>query len=215
MTRARVKRHGVQGGKAPLYALLLAVGLVVAGSVYHWTDALRQPVPAGQFASLVDHRGRTFAAQAQSRNYKLVVFGYTRCPDVCPASLLKVHEVLAVLAGDASRVVPLFVTVDPATDTPEVLARYASAFDPRILGITGNASELRAFADAYGVVPADAPMPGHADMPGHAAMIYLLGPGNARLALYSPDESARVIAHNIRLRTGNPAQSPGALRAST
>jgi protein SCO1/2 len=199
----------VQGGKAPLYALLLAVGLLVAGYVYQWTHALRQPVPAGQFASLVDHRGQTFAAQAQSRNYKLVVFGYTRCPDVCPTSLLKVHEVLTALAADASRVVPLFVTVDPATDTPEVLARYASAFDPRILGITGNAGELRAFADAYGVMPADSPMPGH------AAMIYLLGPGNARLALYGPDESARFIARDIRLRTGNLVLSPGALRAST
>jgi protein SCO1/2 len=81
----------------------------------------------------------------------LVAFGYTFCPDVCPTTLASVAEALDLLGEAASRVQPVFITVDPARDTPEVMGAYAAAFDARILGLTGAPEQVAAAAAAYRV----------------------------------------------------------------
>jgi protein SCO1/2 len=167
-------------------------------------SAARGHAPEAAFGSLVDHQGRVFANEAQARQYKLVAFGYTHCPDVCPVTLLRVHEVLDALGPEDRRVVPLFVTVDPAHDTVEVLARYAAAFDPRIIG---SGQELRRFASAYGVVAQEPAPAGHEALPDHSAMIYLLGPDNTMLGMYAPGDAARVIAADVRKRTASLASA--------
>jgi cytochrome oxidase Cu insertion factor (SCO1/SenC/PrrC family) len=205
MSTPHRRRNHKKNGNAPLMAVILAGVVLVGGFVYSLVSSGQRHAPSGSFSSLVDHNGRAFASDTQSSKYKLVVFGYTHCPDVCPTTLLKVHEVLNALGPDSRHVAPLFVTVDPARDTPAVLAQYTAAFDPRILGLTGTTQALRALADAYGVLPADQVMAGHEDMPGHSAMIYLLGPDNAILGMYGPATEARAIASDVLFRTNRMA----------
>src|SRR4029079_9500264 len=76
---------------------------------------------------------------------------YTHCPDVCPTTLFSVARTLEKLGPLADRVQPIFVTLDPDRDTPEVLATFTKAFDARIIGLTGKASEIASVAKDYRV----------------------------------------------------------------
>jgi protein SCO1/2 len=182
--------------------LLVAAGVICAALIAGYVDAL---VSAGstnghRFGSLVDHHGRIFASQAISRSYKLVAFGYTQCPDVCPTTLLKVHRVLDALGATANQLTPLFITLDPVHDTPQALEQYTSAFDARIVGITGGAREVRAFASTYGVYPPQEESTEMRETISHSAMLYLLGHDNELLTAYQPVVSPESIASDIARR---------------
>ena len=82
----------------------------------------------GQVRHLADFRGKAV----------VLFFGFTQCPDVCPTTLADLAGVLKALGPDAERVQVLFVTLDPERDTPEVLGRYVSAFDPRFIALRGD-----------------------------------------------------------------------------
>jgi len=82
----------------------------------------------------------------------LLYFGYTNCPDVCPATLYNVDRILQRLGPLAPKVRLLFVTVDPDRDTPSVLAQYTGLFGPDIIGLRGNADQLYTLARRYRVV---------------------------------------------------------------
>jgi protein SCO1/2 len=81
----------------------------------------------------------------------LIYFGYSYCPDICPTALADLATVLHDLEGLAARVQPVFVTIDPARDTPAVLAHYVAAFDARILPLTGSEAEIAAAARQFDV----------------------------------------------------------------
>jgi protein SCO1/2 len=88
--------------------------------------------PTGDRLSDADLRGRPFA----------VFFGFTHCPEVCPTTLWEMSEALKALGPDADRLKVLFISVDPARDTGEVLVNYLQSFDPRIVGLTGTEEEI-------------------------------------------------------------------------
>ena len=81
----------------------------------------------------------------------LVVFGYTHCPDVCPAELQTIAEVMDKLGSAADKVAPIFISVDPQRDTTEVLSPFVKAFNPNIVGLTGTPAEVASAAKAYRV----------------------------------------------------------------
>lgn len=179
--------------------LLVAAGVVCAALIAGYLDVL---VSAGsthgrRFGSLVDHHGRVFANQPVSRGYKLVAFGYTQCPEICPTTLARVRRILDALGPTAAPLTGLFITLDPVHDTPAALELYTSAFDPRIVGITGEAREVRAFASTYGVYPPDEQPAGMHEVINHSAMLYLLGRDNELLAVYRPVERPDAIAADI------------------
>lgn len=81
----------------------------------------------------------------------MVFFGFTWCPDVCPTTLMDIEAWLAELGPEADRLIVALITVDPERDTPDVLADYIGNFDPRMLALTGSASEVAQAADAFRV----------------------------------------------------------------
>ncbi len=82
----------------------------------------------------------------------LLFFGYTHCPDVCPTTMTNVADAMALLSKDEeARVQPLFITVDPARDTVEHLARYVGFFHPKLIGLSGSEHEIKAVAEKYSV----------------------------------------------------------------
>jgi protein SCO1/2 len=105
----------------------------------------------GRTLELHDHTGKPRRLEDFRGKAVVVFFGFTHCPDVCPTTLADVAQALKQLGADAQRVQVLFVTVDPERDTPEVLARYVTAFDPRFLGLYGDAAATQRAAKEFKV----------------------------------------------------------------
>lgn len=168
--------------RTPLIALL-AVALVAAIAVgtrfVVWSGPDKVAVSAigGPF-TLVDGDGRTVTDQTFRGRAMLLFFGYTFCPDVCPTTLGVVAAAMEKLPVDSRvQVVPVFVSVDPARDTPQVMRDYVSAFHPLIVGLTGSEDQVAAAMRAYRVYAAKVkgsdPDSYTVD---HSAIIYLVGP---------------------------------------
>ena len=105
----------------------------------------------GKAIDLMDHTGKP-RTLADFRGKAVVVnFGFTHCPDVCPTTLADIAGAVKTLGKDADRVQVLFVTVDPERDTPEVLSKYVTAFDPRFLGMHGDLEATRKVAKEFKV----------------------------------------------------------------
>lgn len=164
----------------PLLGLVTGLAIVVVATLlqpYRMKGseiAPPQPAPAinlGDF-HLNQQRGKAV----------LVFFGYTYCPDVCPATLGEVKQVMVALKGQADRVQPVFITVDPKRDTPERIAAYADAFDANIRGVSGTFEELEPVWEAYGVYRQEQPgKTADQYLVDHSARVYLIDPqGNLR-----------------------------------
>jgi protein SCO1/2 len=101
--------------------------------------------------TLVDQHGKTVTDRDFRGRHMLVFFGFTHCPDICPAELQVIAASLDELGPKAEEVVPIFVTLDPERDTPEVMADYVKNFGSRFVGLTGSAEAIAEAAKAYRV----------------------------------------------------------------
>jgi protein SCO1 len=183
-----------------LFGIVAAVLLAAYAAPLLWPP--KADAHEAGLGGLVDHDGKTLDAHALSDRYKLIFFGFTQCAAICPATLVKMHSVLGELGADGNDLTPLFVSVDPQHDTPAVLKTYTTAFDPRILGITGDPSRIEALVSAYGALAIH-----HAGQVGamsvdHTTRLYLVAPDNSLLAYYEivqpPQQIAADIARRIR-----------------
>jgi protein SCO1/2 len=123
-------------------------------------------------------------------------FGYTQCPDVCPTTLATLRETMALLGDDANRVQVLFVSVDPARDTPQLLAQYVPAFHPSFLGVYADDKATAALAKDFKVFYARQPgtTPGSYSID-HSTGSYVFDPqGKLRLLIRHGESPANVAA---------------------
>jgi protein SCO1/2 len=159
----------------------------------------------GKDFSLTDHNGKP-ARLADFRGKAVVVFfGYTQCPDVCPTTLSIMRDAMALLGDDAKRVQVLFVSVDPARDTPQLLAQYVPAFHPSFLGLYADEKTIAALAKDFKVFYAKQPgtTPGSYSVD-HSTGSYAFDPkGKLRLLLRHGEAPANVAADLKLLLAGN------------
>jgi protein SCO1 len=153
--------------------------------------------------SLVGTDGNTVTDAQFRGRWMLVYFGYTFCPDVCPTELQAVAATLDKLGPDAKEIAPLFITIDPARDTPSVLAGYTKLFDSRLIGLTGTAAQIQDVAREYRVyyakiVQKDSSL----YLMDHSSFVYLMGPDGRFRSLIrpgeQPDEMAATIEDEMR-----------------
>jgi cytochrome oxidase Cu insertion factor (SCO1/SenC/PrrC family) len=166
----------------------------------------REPV-GGPF-ELIDQTGRVRTEQDFRGQLMLVYFGFTYCPDVCPADLQAIGLALDKLGADAAQVQPLFISVDPERDTSDHLAEYVPLFHPRLIGLTGSADAIRRAADAYKVYYAKVALgkdPSDYTVD-HTAFIYLMDRGGNYLGFFPPGTSADRMIEIIRPHLGIPAR---------
>jgi protein SCO1/2 len=160
-----------------------------------------QPLPA---FSLTDHLGQPVDNARIAGRYQVLFFGYTHCPDVCPATLLHLGRARRMLDPEqADRLGGVLVTVDPARDTPNRLARYLSAFDEAVIGVTGPEEEMARFAEAMGVgyfqVPTDDPDgPWGAYTIDHTARTFVLDPDGRIVHSFPPFLTGEAMAGDLR-----------------
>jgi cytochrome oxidase Cu insertion factor (SCO1/SenC/PrrC family) len=165
----------------------------------------REPV-GGPF-ELVDQAGRTRSERDFRGQLMLVYFGFTYCPDICPTDLQAVGLALDRLGEDAGQVQPLFITVDPARDTPEHLSDYVKLFHPRLIGLTGSADAIRKTADAYKVYYAKVDLNKDGGYTiDHTAFIYLMDRDGNYLGFFPPGTSAERMVEIIRPQLGERAR---------
>jgi protein SCO1/2 len=103
----------------------------------------------GGVFSLVNQFNEPVSNESYSDRYKLIFFGFTNCPDVCPTTLSRMTQALNQLGPLNDKLYPLFITVDPERDTPARLKEYAKAFDPRIIYLTGSPDEIARVLKAW------------------------------------------------------------------
>ncbi len=210
-------------------AVALAIfGLVVVASSSDWlyvgqawaeeqtqSDPALQSANRGPF-SLVDSRGRAVTDRDFLGKFMLVFFGYTYCPDVCPTDLQIMSDAIDILGAAGKKVQPLFITVDPERDTPQVLAEYVSNFHPRLIGLTGTLEQVATAAKVYHaryrkfypLVLADIDNSGERAgkeaeenthyLMDHTAAIVLVGPDGVGLSLYPHGITSEAIADDIQ-----------------
>lgn len=127
---------------------------------------------------LVGQDGKTVTDKDFLGRYMLVFFGFTHCPDICPAELQVMSAALDDLGADADKVVPIFITLDPERDTPDAVSTYVANFGENFVGLTGSPEQIAKAAKAYRVSYRkfqDESM-GDNYTVDHSALVYLMGP---------------------------------------
>jgi protein SCO1 len=152
--------------------------------------------------SLIDQTGQTVTDRSFAGQYRIMYFGYTFCPDVCPTDVANLARGLKLFTKtDAARAVKvrmIFVSVDPARDTPARLKEFTSAFGSNIVGLTGTPKVLEETTKAYGVAYSIAPgQPKDAYLVDHSRVAYLMDPDNKPVALLPQDGTAQGIADEL------------------
>ena len=139
---------------ASVFVVVIAALIVysqVSGGKYHFNGTHIEPAVEAYDFSLTHADGSVFRLSDYQGKVVLLFFGYTHCPDVCPTTLADYKVVYNELGDQADQVAFVYITVDPARDTPEVIAKYAHAFNPAFIGLSGSEEVLQKIYERYGV----------------------------------------------------------------
>jgi protein SCO1/2 len=148
--------------------------------------------------TLTDHTGRKRSDSEFRGRLMVVYFGYTYCPDVCPADLMAITQALDALGPAAGGIQPVFITVDPERDT-KVLADYVAAFHPSLVGFTGSPEEIRKVANAYKAFYAKVRDERSGEYSiDHAGAIYVMGRDGEYLGFMPPQTSPDRLTEVLR-----------------
>ena len=184
-----------------LVALVVALVLTACAhrAPVHLTGTAVGEKPAPDF-TLTDQHGRPFHLGDQRGREVVLFFGYTHCPDICPATMAQLaHIYRALTPQQRSRVEVAFVTVDPDRDDPATLAKYVNLFNPAFVALTGTEQELDPVYSAYHVW--------HQKLRGtkasgylvaHGGLVYIIDPNGALRVLHDWQDPAGAIASDMK-----------------
>ena len=191
---------------------LLLLGIIAAGL---WLaadrdapleQALKLPEarPLGAVA-LTDMHGRPMTAADLRGDWHLLFFGFANCPDICPITLQQLASARRQLASAGVEPLPriLFISVDPARDTPEVLADYAARFGDDVVAATGALDDLRELAGALGIYFEAAAGVGDDYEASHSAAVLALNPDAELAAVVPAPQATAALVHDLPILTGS------------
>jgi len=152
---------------------------------------------------LIDQDGKAITDKAFAGKYRIMYFGYTYCPDVCPTTAQTIGAAMRLLDKSdpalSVRVVPVFVTVDPDRDTPAVVKQFVGAFYPRFVGLTGSAAAIDTIKTEYGVFASKGKTtPNGGYLVEHSNAAYLMDSNGKPLALLPTEQGAQATADEIK-----------------
>lgn len=160
----------------------------------------KPPSIGGRF-TLISQDGKPVSDSDYRGKNILVFFGFTNCPDVCPLTLNNLSRALALLGAAADQIQPLFISVDPLRDTPDVLKEYLQHFDDRIVGLTGTTKQVAAVQRAYRIF-AQKRYGGGQDsgdyLLDHTSISYMMGPNGEFKTFFSNGSTPEEFATKIR-----------------
>lgn len=188
---AAARRSDAQRPRMP-GALVGACGLLFGAFLQGGALLANGAVPAAQSHAvaaksderLIDQFGHRVSPTELEGHWLLIYFGYADCPDLCPASLTRMRQILDAFGRDGGKIQPLFVSVDPLRDTPARLKEFAARFHPRLRALTGSEAAIADAARTFGV-PVSRAAKGSID---HGVMTYLAGPDGRVVAVLHPEQ---------------------------
>ncbi|MCI5060664.1 MAG: SCO family protein [Alphaproteobacteria bacterium] len=186
---------------ASLIGLMLA-GLISFAQIRQ--ERSQSDVVAHNFGGrfeLVDHNGQNVTHEDFEGTYRLIYFGFTYCPAICPTELQKIASALDMLGNKAEQITPIFITVDPQRDTVSVMREYVEMFHPNLVGLTGTPAQIKQAMDSYKIYAAKVQDDSMSDYTmDHSSFIYFMGPDNALYKIFKTQDTAEDIAAEIGKR---------------
>lgn len=200
MTKPNIAAH-VFRRLAPALALGLSVALSACGGAPAGPPPLEGAAIGGPF-ELVDKAGKTVRWADFDGKYRIVYFGYAYCPDVCPLDVQKMMQGYTLFAKEhpdlAGEVQPIFITVDPARDTPAVVGEFTSAFSDKLLGLTGTEAQVAAAAKSFAVyVSKGEPNAEGGYLVDHSRAAYLMGRKGEPIATLPVEQNGAAVAAEL------------------
>ena len=199
----------------PRWPFLAAAGAIAAVIVGVMIDAgLRTPAACGSStvgdASIggalppIDHNGQRRGTEPVSATPMLVYFGYTYCPDICPMDAVRMSGAAYALDERDIEITPVFVTIDPARDQPEMLAEFVEALHPRTIGLTGNDQDIAKAAEDWRIYYRRGDGPDEFYLMDHSTITYLSDPDGRYLAHFTREATVEDIVETAEclLSTG-------------
>ncbi|MGK7296872.1 MAG: SCO family protein [Candidatus Wenzhouxiangella sp. M2_3B_020] len=182
-------------------ALALGWGLLWAGYSSETPDDTKGEVPFYADFELTAHTGMVMTEEDFAGQWKLIFFGFANCPDVCPTTLSEVAGVMDGLGPDKEKVQPLFITIDPERDTPEVLADFVTRFDAGIIGLSGTPEQTASTAENFHIYyeKIEEAAPDSYTM-GHSSQLFLFGPDGGYVTSWQYGTPAEEILADLRER---------------
>jgi protein SCO1 len=172
---------------------------VAAAHRFTGEEVATSPLGINGHFTLMTPDGSTVTDQSLRGKWLVIYFGYTFCPDLCPTALSDISVALRQLGPMADEVQPLFITVDPERDTPQVLADYVKSFDPRLIGLRGSPEQTAAVAAAYHVYYAPRKLGSNGEYAvDHSSFIYVINPQGQFVKLLTGDLPGHPMADELR-----------------
>ena len=202
MNRGAMIKRAVRFPIRALAPAVLVLALGGCGSAPQPTaDAPLAGAAIGGPFTLVDKAGSTVRWTDFAGRYRIVYFGYTFCPDACPTDVGVAMHGLALFArahpAKADRVASLFISIDPARDTPQVVGQFAAAFSPRLIGLTGTPAQVDQAARAFAVYYARGKTTAGGYLMDHSRVAYLMGPKGEPITMLPVDKGAPAVAKEL------------------
>lgn len=188
-------------------AAALALSATLSGCGSGATSAPAQEPPlagaaiGGDF-TLTNSKGETVRWDDFAGQYRIVYFGYTFCPDICPTDMQRVAQGLKSLKASApekaAKITPIFITIDPERDTQAVVGEFAAAFSPDIVGLTGTPEQIAATAKTFAVAYGKGEqVEGGGYLVDHSTVTYLFGPDGEPLSTLPTDKGGAAVAAEL------------------
>lgn len=188
-------------------AITVVAGLVGGTALVVWNQNQNDPFAECRTASvaggagaiggpftLTDGSGKTVTDQEVLAKPSLVYFGYSFCPDVCPLDASRNAEAVDLLAEKGYDVTPVFITIDPARDTPEVMKEFAANLSPKMVGLTGTEDQIKAASLAYKTYYKKQDTGDQYYLMDHSTFTYLMLPGSGFAEFFNRDDTAQQMA---------------------
>jgi len=152
--------------------------------------------------TLTDQNGHAVTDKTYLGRWQIVYFGYTHCPDACPTALNNIADALGDLGANAAKIVPIFVTIDPARDTKTVLKDYLANFGASFVGLTGSASAIAAAEQEYHVYAVKRPETNGDYEMDHSSVIYIMNPQGQFITNFTDQTDPGVMATKLKALMG-------------
>ena len=192
----------VIGGGTAWWQISTQEALVIKGGSQQTGERATQiaGLKIGGPFTLIDHHGNKVTEASYPGQYKLIYFGFTYCPAICPTELQKMRQAVKALPSEmAEKIQPLFITTDPERDSVAVMKDYVSLFDPRLVGLTGTIPQIEHIKKAYRIFAVkvqDESMDEYTI--DHSSFTYLMSPEGDLVAMYRVKDTADFMAEDLK-----------------
>ena len=185
-----------------LSILFLCLGVIVyllAMPAEKQSSSFQTTLDIGGVFTLTNQNNERVSSDIYKDKYKIIYFGFTFCPAICPTELQKISTALDLLGDKASNIQPIFISVDPERDTPAVLKSYVSNFPHNLTGFTGSTNDIEKVKKQFRIYAARVQDKSSNEYTvDHSSYIYLLDKDSKMVDLYNHDDTSEVIANRIK-----------------